>query len=267
MQTLLLTKILTPLILPLGQVFVLATLALAAAVLGRRTAAMVLGALAFALLALYASPSFAGFLAGTLERQYPIATAAQSPQAELAVVLGGMSGRLKSGGDPQVNEAADRALHAARLYRLGKLQRILVSGGNLPWDRLQVPEAEVIAGLLEELGVPPGAITIEAASATTYENAVEAAKLPQVRDNSGSLLLITSGWHMPRAVAAFEAQGVRVIPSPTDQRLNPDAGFGVFALLPDAGALALSTLAVKEWAGIAWYSLSGKLRRASADRG
>jgi uncharacterized SAM-binding protein YcdF (DUF218 family) len=193
-----------------------------------------------------------------------VVEATQSPSAQTAVVLGGLSGKLKSGGDAQVNDAADRAFHAARLYKLGKAHRIVVSGGNLPWDRLQVPEAEVIAGLLEELGVPRASILVETASATTHENAVETAKLLARFGIPEPVLLVTSGWHMPRAVAAFEAQGIDIIPSPTDRRVNPDAAFDAFALLPDSGALALSSLAVKEWVGIAWYRLSGKFRRAAA---
>jgi uncharacterized SAM-binding protein YcdF (DUF218 family) len=264
---LLITKILTQLILPAGQVAMLAVASLVCGFLGRRRLGAVLGATALGLLLVYASPLAAGLLLGSLERQYPVMEAARSPAASVAVVLGGMSGRLKSGGDAQVNDAADRAFHAARLYRLGKAGRIIVSGGNLPWDRIQVPEGEVIAGLLQELGVPQQAITVEPRSATTYENARETAILLAADEDIGAVLLVTSGWHMPRAVATFEAQGVRVIPSPTDQRINPDAGFDVFALLPDAGALALSTLAVKEWAGWAWYRVSGRLRPRSTDRG
>ena len=55
-------------------------------------------------------------------------------------------------GEPNLGEAVDRALHAARLYRAGRVRWILISAGNLPWLDVREPEARSIASLLQEWG-------------------------------------------------------------------------------------------------------------------
>ncbi|MFO1091095.1 MAG: YdcF family protein [Hyphomicrobiales bacterium] len=250
------SKILTQLVLPPGQNLLLFLAALSCAAVGYRRVGRAVAISSALLLYLYSMPFVAGLLERTLEDQYAMIPASASPTADAAIVLGGLSGQLKSGGDPQVNDSADRLFHAARLFKAGKVQMVVVSGGNLSWDSIQRPEGEVIADLLVELGVPRDHIVMETTSRTTYENALETRKLwDQLRLNSA--LLVTSSWHMPRAMAVYRARGMNVLPSPTDSRVNRDAAVSSFAFLPDAGALALSALVLKEWIGLAMYRVRG----------
>ena len=55
-------------------------------------------------------------------------------------------------GEPNLGEAANRALHTARFYRAGRVRWILISAGNLPWLEAREPEARSIASLLKEWG-------------------------------------------------------------------------------------------------------------------
>lgn len=52
-----------------------------------------------------------------------------------------------------LNHAADRLLHAARLYKAGKAPIIIASGGGqLPWLGDNTPEAESMFAFLTEWG-------------------------------------------------------------------------------------------------------------------
>jgi vancomycin permeability regulator SanA len=87
-----------------------------------------------------------------MEARYPPVALEQTPAADVAIVLGGAVGPV---GDPpreNLEDASDRVLRAARLFRAGKVRQVLVSGGNLPWLAGSVPEAESIRDLLVEWG-------------------------------------------------------------------------------------------------------------------
>jgi uncharacterized SAM-binding protein YcdF (DUF218 family) len=60
-------------------------------------------------------------------------------------------------------------------------------------------------------------VIYESASRTTYENAIFSAALPQV-DRSKPWLLLTSAYHMPRAMAVFRKTGWNVTAYPVDFR-------------------------------------------------
>jgi len=80
-------------------------------------------------------PVSSNWLLGQLEAEYPPAPIETLPHADVAIVLGGSIGQpLPPRITPDLSDAADRVLYAARLFRAGKVDRILVSGGNLPWQ-------------------------------------------------------------------------------------------------------------------------------------
>lgn len=75
-----------------------------------------------------------------------------------------------------------------------------------------------------------------------------------------TVLLVTSAAHMPRALAVFRSQGVDVIPSPTDIAVVGKKKLSIFDWLPDAGALAQTTMAIKEHIGYAIYKWRGWIK-------
>ena len=114
-----------------------------------------------------------------------------------------------------------------------------------------------MADILRVMGVPPGAMLLEEQSLTTYENALYSAPLLRER-GIGRVLLVTSAFHMPRAVAVFEAQGVEVVPAPTDFKRLVGEGL-IPGWLPGAGNLARSSFALHEMAGLLVYRWRGWL--------
>lgn len=251
-----LSKALPQLVLPLGLALCLLGLAL---LLWRRRAARGLVALALAILLLPSTPLCADALLGPLEARYPLRTAAASETADAIIVLGGgTSGRSARQPEVELQQSGMRLLHALRLYQQHKAPLLLLSGGNL-WPG--ETEAEQMRLIFHEWGVPDSALLLEPRSRNTYENAVESLRLCRER-GLRRVLLVTSAFHMPRALAIFRHQAngaVEVLPSPTSAMVSGTRHSLLLSLLPDAGALATSTLALRERIGVFIYGLRGWL--------
>jgi uncharacterized SAM-binding protein YcdF (DUF218 family) len=252
-----LSKLLPVFVMPLGLALGLAAVGSVFALRARPGSATVCFGVAMAWLWIAATPAFAEWLLGTLEWQHPPRALSDTPPAEVAIVLGGAVGQLvPPRAALDLSASSDRILHATRLYRAGKVGRVLVAGGNLPWLVTAVPEADLIRELLVEWGVPADRIEIGGQSRNTYENAREVAHM-RTRRPFASALLVTSAAHMPRALAVFRRAGLPVVPSTTDVDIVDGGPSTILRWLPDAGALEMSTRAIKEWIGYWVYRARG----------
>ena len=228
-------------------------------------------AITLALLWLGGNRIVAMTLARSLEWRYapPPSAANNIPHADAIVVLGGAT---RTPGYPrptaEVNEAGDRLLYAAWLYDQGAAPIIVLSGGAAPWiGPPSISEAEIMAGLLQRMGVPETAILLEKGSWNTYENAEASLNLLKAHDIE-SILLVTSAIHMPRAYATFSNPEIDVTPAPTDFWVSqaewdyytqPRLSIQLMNLLPSSQDLALTTQATKEYIGIVVYAVRGWL--------
>ncbi len=257
MTLLFLSKLLPVFVYPLGLAIVIGLATLVLMLLRFFRTAAVLLALGIALLWLGSTPLIANWLYASLEEEYPAVAIASLPKADIAIVLGGILGQPTPPREaPVASPTYDRLLQTARIYRAGKVATILVSGGNLPWASGFVPEAELIADLLVELGVPRDAIVLETNSANTHENAVNSSALMREK-NWRTALLVTSAAHMPRAIASFQRAGVNPIPAPADVEVTYPIFENVLDLIPDAGALKRTSDALKEYLGLLAYRAAG----------
>jgi uncharacterized SAM-binding protein YcdF (DUF218 family) len=233
---------------PLGAAFFLAALALLLAWRQRLRSSMALGLLALVWLWAWSMPMPSLLLRGAIENQYQQVPIAAMPQAQAVVLLGGgVSPPPIGGSEIDLQSAADRVWYAARLFHAGKAPLVLLGGGTDP-ERHPYSEARAMATFLADLGVPAQAMVLEEASRTTRQNATFSAALLKAR-GINRILLVTSALHMPRAVALFSAQGLQVIPAPTDFEAGQPPPPGLLAWLPDAMALDGSGRAIKEIVG------------------
>jgi uncharacterized SAM-binding protein YcdF (DUF218 family) len=108
-----------------------------------------------------------------------------------------------------------RAVYALRAFREGRYQRILISGGVIG---VGAPVAEVIRDFLVGSGVPAEVIVTEIHSQSTRENAVLVAEL--LRGEPGTKVLLTSDYHMWRALRCFKKVGMDVRPLPIPDALK-----------------------------------------------
>ena len=256
-MSLFLDKIIPLFIYPVGFAVLAGLACLFAFALGRRRRAVTWILAGTLYLWLAATPIVASMLVGTLEEQYPVVNIEKLPKADVAIILGGVSlpsqdlnpyADLKAG--------ADRILHAARLFKAGKVDRILVSSGRPISQTASRSEAEVIAGFLNEFGVDRANIVLESNSRNTHENALNSLSIME-KSGFSSALLVTSALHMPRAAAVFQRVGVNFSPVSIDTLSSSLAKGSIFALLPNSKALDISTLAIKEWIGLLVYRLRG----------
>ena len=175
------------------------------------------------------------------------------------IVLGGSI-------DPELSAAhgvtvfkgsVDRIIAAAALAHRYPNARIVFSGGsaNLVSDD-SAKEADYVVSVFERLGIAGNRLTMERRSRNTQENA-EFSKALIAPKAGERWLLVTSAFHMPRAVGVFRKAGFAVEPYPADWRTGErmdQLGFSTFA----SEGLDHTDTALREWMGLAAYRISGK---------
>ena len=201
-------------------------------------------------------PVGARLLVAPLETRYPVPPPVL--RADAAVVLAGtVDLALSTPERIELYDRPERIIEGAELVRSGRARLLVISGGSGDPLRPEAREAEYLATLARRLGVPSGQILLQGDSRTTFEDAERTAAILK-RRGIQSFFLVTSAFHLPRAVACFSKQGLDPIPYPVDFRVTPiTATHNPYA--PTAGGLTLSTLAVHEYLGIAWYWVLGRL--------
>lgn len=181
------------------------------------------------------STGVAGRMIGLpLEREFPPRPAEAMPQADAIVVLGGGAGQNTNACPyAELEQAADRAWHGARLYRAGKAPRVFVTSA-------------ADAAFMVDLGVPRTAIAVNDKARNTEEEA----KLFAGRGVK-SVLLVTSAWHMRRAKLMYEryAKGVEVIPAAADHELTTlfEKPLEFRDFIPDSVMIGQNAYMFKEW--------------------
>ncbi|NEO19117.1 MULTISPECIES: YdcF family protein [unclassified Moorena] len=274
------SKLLPLFLYPLGLACVLLVVAL---VMSWRNPRWVPIPVALALIVLLVSSNtwVTNSLIRSLEWQY--LPTSELPEADVIVILGGATKPpFPPRPTPEVDEAGDRVLYGAQLYREGKAPWVIPAGGRIVWgsssnnssQRLSsqsaqssqrlAPESEDMAQILEDLGVPRAAIIQESRSLNTHQNAVNVRKILDQRDLR-KVLLVTSAIHMPRSVLVFRRQGIDVIPAPTDflvsqyelDEPNSSSQAALLHSLPNADQLSRITRAIKEYIGIVAYRIRG----------
>lgn len=155
-----------------------------------------------------------------------------------------------------LNEAGERVLAFAALARAHPQARLVFSGGEGQLLRRTGTEADAIQPALVAAGLDLSRVTFESQARNTVENAANVRALVAPKPGS-RWLLVTSAFHMPRAIGTFRTAGFPVVAYPVDYRTW---GVGhAWTFFPSAGAgLNFTDTAVKEWVGLLAYRLSGR---------
>lgn len=177
---------------------------------------------------------------------------------EVAIVLGGFSSSTQKPRDRvHFDKGADRLLNAIELYRIGKVDKILLSGGTSRIIGEKRSEATAVLPFIINMGVRKSDIIIDAESRNTYQNAKYSAELLKKHAPYGRYLLITSAFHMKRASACFDKQNIVHTTFPTDYYGNEFYWSPANIILPKTNAFQLWHVMIKEWVGIVAYKLAG----------
>jgi len=164
-----------------------------------------------------------------------------------SIVLGGFSGG-KFSNKGHFNGAADRFIQCARLFTIGKTSHLLLTGGSGSLDQGGYHEAAWAKTQLEDLKIPDSAILVENNSKNTIENARFSGAILKQSHLKGPYLLVTSAFHMRRALMIFKKQGIDVIPYSSNFIRSDNIAFDDF-FIPDAEKLAYWNIYIKEVVG------------------
>ncbi|MEY8118865.1 YdcF family protein [Falsihalocynthiibacter sp. BN13B15] len=177
-------------------------------------------------------------------------------QPEVVLVLGGAEDIAPKypGSVAQLNDAADRLIVAMQLSRRFPEAVVLYSGGKVALTPVAEGAFEVGPDMLRQLGLSEDRLIVEGRSRSSAENATLSRTMAP--DGNGPWILVTSAFHMPRAVGSFCAAGWRnLVPNPTDYRgstIRDQIGWNLAENLTD-----LNTW-VKEWVGRLAYRVTGR---------
>jgi uncharacterized SAM-binding protein YcdF (DUF218 family) len=197
-----------------------------------------------------------------LENRFKRADLGQPPAPAGFIILGGAEDRLVGTARraPTLNEAGERMVEAAILARRFPEAKIAFSGGDAGILYKSDSEAVGAQALLTDMGIPRERLILEANARDTYENA---AFLKAELTRQGELgpgkrwLLITSAYHMPRAMGAFREAAFEVEPWPVDYRTRGTADLArPFDKVSEG--LRRVDVASREWVGLLAYWLRGR---------
>lgn len=229
-----------------------------AVVLNRRRLALWVGSITLNLLVALAILPLGDLLLQPIERSFPAQPALD--QVDGIIVLGGGEDARASAfwGQMQLNEGGERYTATLELARRFPEAQILFTGGSGALRDLagaETSEADMAGQFFREQGVAPGRLLLEGQSRNTAENARLSLALAAPKPGE-TWLLVTSAFHMPRAMHSFEAAGwTGLVPWPVDYRTSAfkdGMGWNLTRNL-----LVLNT-AIREQVGQITYRLTGR---------
>lgn len=181
----------------------------------------------------------------------------------VAVVLTGgtMNTKLPVAPDrPLLGQQADRLGQALFLYKTGRVQKILISGGSTDlffMGREARQEGREALRFLGLAGVPLGDLLWETRSRNTRENALFSARVLRSRFKTSRCVIVTSAFHMRRALGCFERVGIRAVPFSAAYLQQPDQVVLADLLVPHEQTFADAMHLLKEWFGYVAYAAMG----------
>jgi len=214
--------------------------------------------LSIVLLALAGFSPLGNWLLYPLEQRFPPWDAAHGAPDGIVVLGGSIDADLSAAhGEAVVRSAADRILVAAALARRYPNARVIFSGGSADLVDNDAREADYAGALFESLGVDKTRLIMERRSRNTEENA-EFSKALAAPKTGERWLLVTSAFHMPRAIGLFRKAGFAIEACPVDWRVGGRADLGALSVVAGEG-LGRTDLGLREWIGLLAYWMTGKI--------
>jgi len=179
------------------------------------------------------------------------------PSFDYAIVLGGMASYDAEFDRLNYNPNIERIMSAIDLYRSNKVKKILLTGGSGSIIESGFKESAHLKKLLLTLNIPDSAIVVEDKSRNTRENARFTGNLFLHDTLHTKYLLISSSFHVRRAVGCFRKAGIQAVVYPTNRFAGPRKFTPDHLFIPDVGALGKWTLLIHEVTGYLIYKVMG----------
>ena len=171
--------------------------------------------------------------------------------ADAIVVLSGML-EINEVGDSTYIEWGDpdRFFGGLDLFKAGKANKLVFTGGKMPWDKVQKTEGKVLKEYAIKSGIPQENILIT----KDVENTADEAKaVKELIGSEKKIILVTSAFHMYRAKKLFEKQGFNVITYKVDFKTNRNKKITLLDFLTSAGNLEDTEIGIRELFGRIFY--------------
>jgi len=186
--------------------------------------------------------------------------AVQEPAAgtyDAIIILGGMSSYDQELDRIQFGRGTDRLMQGITLWKKGVAKKIIFTGGSGSVLHSEILESDKIRDYLRKAGIPDSIMIYENKSRNTHENATMTKPLLQKYFPGGKYLLITSSFHMRRALGCFVKEGISVTPYSVDRYSGPWKFEFDYMFLPTAQTLGDWNILFHEWVGCISYKFSG----------
>jgi uncharacterized SAM-binding protein YcdF (DUF218 family) len=175
--------------------------------------------------------------------------------ADAIVVLSGML-EINEVGDSTYIEWGDpdRFFGGVALFKACKAQKLVFTGGKMPWDNAKKTEGQV----LKEYAISNGIASEKIFVTKDVENtADEAVAVKELISPSKKIILVTSAFHMNRANKLFEKKGFEVIPYKVDYKSDRSKEITIIDFLPSAEYLKTTEIGIREIIGRLFYLVKG----------
>ena len=175
--------------------------------------------------------------------------------ADAIVVLSGML-EINDVGDATYIEWGDpdRFFGGIALFKAGKAQKLVFTGGKMPWDKAKKTEGAVLKQYAISNGIPTEKIFV---TKDVENTADEAVAVKEIISPSKKIILVTSAYHMYRAQQLFEQAGFTVIPLKVDYKVGGNNQVTLMDFLPSAINLELTEIGIREIIGRVYYIIKG----------
>jgi uncharacterized SAM-binding protein YcdF (DUF218 family) len=200
------------------------------------------------------------FLFDEVMRHWEIPAARHSdlkPQYDAGIILSGVLSYDHSFDRLQFNRRNDRLMQAIELYKTGRIKKLFFTGGSGSLVYRDKKESQMVKRFLTSIGIPEQDIIIEDESNNTYENARYSKIILMRSFNNGKYLLITSAFHMRRAVACFNKQEIAVTSYSVDRYSGPRKYQFDHLLIPNSETLFNWDSLIHEIVGYIVYKVIG----------
>ncbi len=190
-----------------------------------------------------------------LENSYPPYKASASSPDNIVILGGGVTDLSWVGLKPRPSShSLARLVCGITLYRQIPGSNIIISGGSGDPKKQGISEADTMKDVAISLGVAAEDIIIESSSRNTLESALALKKIGSGR----RVILVTSAYHMKRAVAMLNKMDMDVTAAPSDY-ISEQRGVSFYSFIPAASNFMVFNTAISEYISLTWYKIRGKV--------
>jgi uncharacterized SAM-binding protein YcdF (DUF218 family) len=179
------------------------------------------------------------------------------PACNVGILLGGVAGYDKDS-IGFFNQSSDRFIQTLQLYKLGKIKKIIVSGGTSKILHKEKDEASYLYQSFINCGVNKSDLIIEDKARNTEENIIYSKLILDSLDINNGIVIITSAFHVPRTnyIAKKHGMNSSLIFPCNYIEINSYLSFSDY-FLPNMKAMNDWAFLIKEWIGLGVYWIKG----------